>query len=98
MSTHRRYLLIFSFFISFGKWLSAQAEYHLLLQPDGKTYTAFVRPQIDWLPPVNSLLHSAKVVVVVPANGLEINNLQSHLGQWQLTNLPLNSFIGKCRG
>ncbi|MEZ4955381.1 MAG: hypothetical protein R2825_17605 [Saprospiraceae bacterium] len=86
MSTHRRYLLIFSFFISFGKWLSAQAEYHLLLQPDGKTYTAFVRPQVDWLPPVNSLLHSAKVVVVVPANGLEINNLQSHLGQWQLTN------------
>lgn len=86
MSTHRRYLLIFSFFFSFGKWLSAQAEYHLLLQPDGKTYTAFVRPQVDWSPPVNSLLHSAKVVVVVPANGLEIKNLQSHLGQWQLTN------------
>ncbi len=85
MSTHRRYLLILSLCFSFGKWLSAQAEYHLRLQPDGTTYTAFVKPQVDWLPPLNNLLHSAKVVIVVPANGLEVSNLQSQLGQWQLT-------------
>ena len=84
MSTHRRYLLIFSLFCFFGKWLSAQADFHLRLQPNGKTYTAFVKSQTDWLPPLNSLLHRAKVTIVVPANGLEIINLQSHIGQWQL--------------
>ena len=84
MSTHRQYLLILFLFLSFGKWLSAQAVYSLRLQPDGKTYTAFVKPQADWLPPLNSLLHAAKVAIVVPADGLEVNNLQSQFGQWQL--------------
>ena len=84
MSTHRRYLLILSLLFSFGKWLSAQAEYSLRLQPDGITYTAYVTPQANWLPPVNHLLHSSKLVIVVPADGLEVSNLQSQLGQWQL--------------
>ncbi|MEO1258571.1 MAG: gliding motility-associated C-terminal domain-containing protein [Bacteroidota bacterium] len=85
MSTHRRYLLILSLFFFVGKWLSAQAEFHLRVQPDGKTYTAFVKPQSDWLPPLNNLVYGGRVAIVVPANGLAVSNLQNHLGQWQLT-------------
>ena len=48
---------------------------------------AFVRPQVDWLPPLDNVLHNAKATIVVPANGLQINNLQNHLGQWQLTHI-----------
>ncbi len=65
--------------------LGAQAEFSLQLQADGKTYTAFVRPQSDWLPPLDNLLHSSSLTVVVPHNAMQVNNLQSYLGHWELT-------------
>ncbi len=65
--------------------LGAQAEFSLQLQADGKTYTAFVRPQSDWLPPLGNLLHSASLTVVVPHNGLQVSDLQNRLGHWELT-------------
>ena len=77
--------MILSLFFFVGKWLSAQAEFHLRVQPDGQSYTAFVRPQADWLPPLANLVHRSRVAIVVPANGLVVSSLQSHLGQWQLT-------------
>lgn len=85
MLIYRQYLLILPLFLFVGDFLLAQAEYHLRLQPDGITYTAYVRSQSDWLPPLDNIVHQAKVTVVAPANGLQIIDLESHLGDWTMT-------------
>lgn len=85
MRQTRQYLPVLLFFLLLSKWLLAQAGFHLRVQADGKTYTAHVRPQQDWLPPLDHLVHRAKVTIVVPAGGVEVVNLESHFGQWQLT-------------
>lgn len=85
MKDNRLYLLTFSLITFFATALSAQAEFGLQLQPDGKTYTAHIRSQTDWLPPLDNLVHTAKLTIVVPHGGLEVSNFQSQLGQWELT-------------
>ena len=85
MKDNRLYLLTFSLLTFFAANLNAQVEFGLQLQPDGKTYTAFLRPQSDYLPPLNNLIHSGKLTIVVPHGGLEVSNFQSQLGQWELT-------------
>ncbi len=63
-----------------------QIELKLQLAVDG-TYTAIARSTTDLLPPLDHITHSAKLVVTAPTGGLDLDNFQSHAGQWQLTNL-----------
>ncbi|MBI5915161.1 MAG: gliding motility-associated C-terminal domain-containing protein [Bacteroidetes bacterium] len=67
--------------------LSAQIELKIQLQPGTGTYTVFARSQADVLPPFDNFAHSAQVTVVVPTGSFEVDSLQNHAGQWQLTQL-----------
>ena len=80
-------LLLTLVFICMAIRLPAQIELKLLLQPGGTTYTVLARSQVDFLPPLDNLTHSAQVTLVVPTGTFQPVNLQSHAGQWQLSNL-----------
>ncbi|MBK9018051.1 MAG: immunoglobulin domain-containing protein [Saprospiraceae bacterium] len=67
--------------------MTAQIELKLQLEADGQTYTVIARPQTDLLPPLDNITHSAQVAIVVPTGSFELEGLQNHTGQWQLTNL-----------
>lgn len=69
--------------------LQAQVELKLQLQPDGKSYSVFARPKVDWVSPPANLTHSAQVTIVVPAGGFEVANLTSVNGTWQLTTMVI---------
>ncbi|HFA51205.1 MAG TPA: T9SS type B sorting domain-containing protein [Bacteroidetes bacterium] len=84
MQANRLNILLFILAAMAGQ-LPAQVEYSLQLQPGGSTFTAYARPQVDYLPPLDNLVQSASLTIVAPANSLQASNLQSHLGQWELS-------------
>ncbi len=63
----------------------AQVKLKLQLQADGKTYGVYARPDVDWVNPPANLTHAAQVTVVAPANSLQVINLNSYAGNWQLS-------------
>ena len=84
MRSKTLYFLLLNFFAVLTA-LQAQVQLKLQLQPDGKTYSVFARPQADWVSPPANLTHSAQVTILVPAGGFDIANLTSVNGTWQLT-------------
>ncbi|MAT53260.1 MAG: hypothetical protein CMN32_02185 [Saprospirales bacterium] len=83
MRSKTLFSLLLSFFCALTV-LHGQVELKLQLQPDGKTYSVFARPQVDWVSPPANLTHSAQVTIVVPAGGFDVANLTSVNGTWQL--------------
>jgi gliding motility-associated-like protein len=61
--------------------LQGQVKFKVKLSTDNVTYQVYLKPDITWSPPANTV-PNAQVTLVVPTGGFKVSNLVNNKGVW----------------